>query len=71
MEKVGSLKKNWKFGKGVFKYYVIKLRGVGGLDQNDDNDDAFRGGGGVWDLNDDMMTQHDKVGAAMIYHPQS
>ena len=25
--------------------------------------------GGVWDLNDDMMTQHDKVGAAMIYHP--
>ena len=27
------------------------------------------GGWGVWDLNDDMMTQHDKVGAAMIYHP--
>ena len=24
---------------------------------------------GVWDLNDDMMTQHDNVGAAMIYHP--
>ena len=23
---------------------------------------------GVGDLNDDMMTQHDKVGAAMIYH---
>ena len=44
---------------------------MGGLDQNDDNDDAFRGGGGGWDFNDDMMTQHDKVGAAMIYHPQS
>ena len=27
------------------------------------------GGWAVWDLNDDLMTQHDKVGAAMIYHP--
>ena len=42
--------------KGAFKYYVIRLGGVGGLNQNDDNDDAFRGGGGVWDLDDDMMT---------------
>ena len=33
--------------KGAFKYYVIRLGGVGGLDQNDDNDDAFRGGGGL------------------------
>ena len=39
---------------------------MGGLNQNDDNDDTFRG---VWDLNDDMMTQHGKVGAAMTYHP--
>ena len=31
---------------GAFKYYVIRLGGVGGLNQNDDNDDAFRGGGG-------------------------
>ena len=44
---------------------------MGGLNQNDDNDDAFRGGWGVWDLNDDMMTQHDKEGAAMIFQPQS
>ena len=27
------------------------------------------GGVGVWDLNDDMMTQHNKVVATMIYHP--
>ena len=40
---------------------------MGGLNQNDDNDDTFRGG--VWDLNDDMMTQHNKVVATMIYHP--
>ena len=32
--------------KGAFKYYVIRLGGMGGLNQNDDNDDAFRGGGG-------------------------
>ena len=42
---------------------------MGGLNQNDDNDDAFRGGSGVWDLDDDMMTQHNKVSAAMTYHP--
>ena len=42
---------------------------MGGLNKNDDNDDAFRGGWGVWDLNDDMMTQHNNVAAAMIYHP--
>ena len=43
---------------------------MGGLNQNDDNDDAFRGGGwGVWDLNDDIMTQHNKVAAEMIHHP--
>ena len=43
---------------------------MGGLKQNDDNDDALRGGGwGVQDLNDDMMTQHNNVAAAMIYHP--
>ena len=35
-------------GKGAFKYYVIRLRGMAGLNQNDDND-----GWGVWDLNDD------------------
>ena len=40
---------------------------MGGLNQNDDNDDAFRGG--VWDLNDDMITQHSKVAATMIWHP--
>ena len=34
-------------GKGAFKYYVIRLEGGGGLDQNDDNDDAFRGGLGL------------------------
>ena len=27
------------------------------------------GGWGVWDLNDDMMTQHNNVADAMIYHP--
>ena len=27
------------------------------------------GGWGVWDLDDDMMTQHNKVSAAMTYHP--
>ena len=27
------------------------------------------GGWGVWDLNDDMMSQQNKVAAAMIYHP--
>ena len=27
------------------------------------------GGWGVWDLNDDMMTQHNKVAAEMIHHP--
>ena len=26
--------------------YVIRLGGLGGLNQNDDNDDAFRRGGG-------------------------
>ena len=26
-------------------------------------------GGGVWDLNDDMMTQHNNVAAEMIHHP--
>ena len=31
---------------GTFKYYIIRLGGVGGLNQNDDNDDAFREGGG-------------------------
>ena len=41
---------------------------MGGLNQNDDNDDAFRGWG-VWDLYDDMMTQHNKLAATMIYHP--
>ena len=41
---------------------------MGGLYQNDDNDDTFRGVG-VWDLNDDMMTQHNKVVAEMIHHP--
>ena len=40
----------------------------GGLNQNDDNDDAFRGVG-VWDLDDDMMKQHNKVSAAMTFHP--
>ena len=25
--------------------------------------------GGVWDLNDDMMTQPNKLAAAMIYQP--
>ena len=38
------------------------------MGQNDDNDDAF-GGWGFWVLNDDMMTQHDKVAAEMIHHP--
>ena len=42
---------------------------MGGLNQNDDNDDAFRGGWGVWDLNDDMITQHSTVAATMIWHP--
>ena len=32
-----------------------QVRGVGGLNQNDDFDDAFRGGWWVWDLNDDVM----------------
>ena len=27
------------------------------------------GGWGVWDLYDDMMTQHNKLAATMIYHP--
>ena len=27
------------------------------------------GGWGVWDLNDDVMTQHSKVAATMICHP--
>ena len=45
---------------------------MGGLNQNDDNDDAFRGGG-VLDLVDDMMTQHNKenifqVGAKSRFH---
>ena len=26
-------------------------------------------GGGVWELNDDMKTQQNKLAAAMIYHP--
>ena len=42
---------------------------MGCLNQNDDNDDTFRRGWGVWDLDDYIMTQHDKVSAAMIYHP--
>ena len=29
--------------QGPFKYYVIRLGGVGVLNQNDDNDDTFRG----------------------------
>ena len=41
---------------------------MGGLNQNDDNYDTFRGRG-VWDLNVDMMTQQNKVATAMIYHP--
>ena len=41
---------------------------MGGLNQNDDNDDTCRGGV-VWDLNDDMMTQHYKVAGEMIHHP--
>ena len=28
---------------------------MGGLNQNDDFDDASRGGLGVWDINDDVM----------------
>ena len=39
--------------KGAFKYYIIRLWEVEGLNQNDDFDDASRGG--VWDLNDDVM----------------
>ena len=39
-----------------------------GLNQNDDNDDAFRRGWGVCDLEYYIMTQHDKVSFAMIYH---
>ena len=27
------------------------------------------GGWGVWDLDDDMMTQHNKVATEMIHHP--
>ena len=27
------------------------------------------GGWGVWDLNNDMMTQHNKVAPEMIHHP--
>ena len=27
------------------------------------------GGWGVWDLNDDMMTQHNNLAAEMIHHP--
>ena len=27
------------------------------------------GGWGFWDLNDDMMTQQNKVAVSMIYHP--
>ena len=38
---------NTELNKGAFKYHIIRLGGVGGLDQNDDNDDAFRGVGGL------------------------
>ena len=44
---------------------------MGGLNQNDDIDDASRGGWGVWDLNDDdgTISSKNKKAAAMIYHP--
>ena len=44
---------------------------MGGLNQNDDIDDASRGGVGVWDLNDDdndgTISSENKMTAAMVY----
>ena len=33
--------------KGAFKHYIIRLGGMGGLNQNDDTDDAVKGMGGL------------------------
>ena len=37
----------YAYHKGASKYYIIRLGGLGGLNQNYDSDDAFRGRGGL------------------------